>query len=86
MRYRQYKFKFYLNAEPEERARRRYKEQIEKGMDVTFEQVLKDINQRDYNDMHRDLDPLRKAEDAVEVDTTHMTIEEVVGVIVKAVQ
>jgi cytidylate kinase len=79
-------FKFYLNAEPEERARRRYKEQIEKGMDVTFEQVLKDINQRDYNDMHRDLDPLRKAEDAVEVDTTHMTIEEVVGVIVKAVQ
>ena len=79
-------FKFYLNADPEERARRRYKEQIEKGMDVTFEQVLADINQRDYNDMHRDLDPLRKADDAAEIDTTHMTIEEVVGAIVKAVQ
>jgi len=79
-------YKFYLNAAAEERARRRYKEQLEKGLSVTYEQVLEDINRRDYNDMHRQLNPLQKAEDAVEIDTTHMTIEEVVAAIVSAVQ
>ena len=79
-------YKFYLNAAAEERARRRYKEQLEKGLSVTYEQVLEDINRRDYNDMHHQLNPLQKAEDAVEIDTTHMTIEEVVAAIVSAVQ
>ena len=79
-------FKFYLNAEPEERARRRYLEQLEKGLSVTYEEVLADINRRDWNDMHRQLNPLRKADDAVEIDTTHMTIDEVVAAIVSAVQ
>ena len=73
--------KIYLTADAEERARRRYLEQKEKGMDVTFEEVLRDINQRDYNDSHRALNPLRKAEDAWELDTTRMSIEEVVKTI-----
>lgn len=72
-------FKFFLTATAEERAMRRYKELIEKGQDVDYEKILADINERDYNDSHRALDPLRKADDAIEVDTTHMTIEEVIA-------
>ena len=75
-------FKFFLTASAEERARRRYKELIEKGQDVEYEKILADINERDYNDSHRALDPLRKAEDAIEVDTTHMTINEVIAALV----
>ena len=79
-------FKFFLTASAEERARRRYKELIEKGQDVVYEQVLNDINERDYNDMHRALDPLRKADDAIEVDTTHMTIDEVIDTLVGTIR
>lgn len=71
-------YKFYLTASAEERANRRYKELVEKGQDVSYEKILADINERDYNDMHRELDPLRKADDAIEVDTTHLSIEEVI--------
>ena len=76
-------YKFFMTASAEERARRRYKELIEKGESVTFEQVLSDINQRDKNDMERELNPLRKAEDATEIDTTGLSIEEVADVILK---
>ena len=71
--------KIYLTATAQERANRRYKELLEKGEDVTYEQILKDIEERDYNDSHRALNPLTKAEDAVEVDSTYMTIWEVVA-------
>lgn len=74
-------YKYYLTAAAEERARRRTLELQEKGQDVTFEQVLEDIQQRDYNDMNRAVTPLRKAEDAVEIDSTSMSIEEVVDFI-----
>jgi len=70
-------FKFYMTASKEERARRRHKELTEKGQETTFEIVLEDISMRDHNDMTRKLNPLRKADDAVELDTTEMTIEEV---------
>lgn len=76
-------YKFFITAAPEERARRRFAELTAKGSETTFDQVLADINQRDYNDTHREVDPLRKAEDAVEIDTTDMTIEEVVEYICK---
>lgn len=79
-------YKFFITAEPEERARRRYKELTAKGSQTTFDQVLADINQRDYNDTHREVDPLRRAEDAVEIDTTHMTIEDVVEYICKEME
>ena len=78
-------YKFFLTATPEERARRRVKELLEKGQDVNYEDTLADIRQRDYNDTHRKLNPLRKAGDAVEIDTTDMTIEEVAGAILDAI-
>lgn len=79
-------YKFYLTATAEERARRRTLELQEKGQDVTFEQVLEDIQQRDYNDMNRAITPLRKAEDAVEIDSTNMSIEEVVNFICNPIE
>jgi cytidylate kinase len=78
-------FKFFLTASAEERAKRRCLELREKGEDVNFEETLKDIEQRDYNDSHRALNPLRKAEDAVEVDTTSMSIQEVIDTIYNAI-
>ncbi|MBR4861069.1 MAG: (d)CMP kinase [Firmicutes bacterium] len=79
-------YKYYLTAAAEERARRRTLELQEKGQNVTFEQVLEDIQQRDYNDMNRAVTPLRKAEDAVEIDSTSMGIEEVVDFICRPIE
>lgn len=76
-------YKFYVTASAEERAKRRYHELVEKGQQVEFQQVLQDIIDRDHADMTREVTPLRKADDAVEVDTTHMTIEEVTDYICK---
>ena len=67
--------KIFLTASPEERARRRFLEHQERGDDVTYETVLHDINQRDYNDSHRDVAPLKQADDAVLVDTTGDDLE-----------
>lgn len=72
-------YKFYVTASAEERARRRYEELVAKGQNVNYDQVLIDINTRDHNDSTREITPLRKADDAVEVDTTEMNIEEVVA-------
>jgi cytidylate kinase len=69
--------KIYLDATTEERANRRYKENIEKGIDTTYEKTLEDIKERDYRDMHRDVAPLMVAEGAVVIDTTNLSIEEV---------
>ena len=79
-------YKYYLTATAEERARRRTAELIEKGQQVNFEQVLADIQQRDYNDMNRAITPLKKADDAVEIDSTDMSIEEVVEFICAPVE
>ena len=76
-------YKFFMTASAEERAKRRYDELIAKGENITFEQVLEDINTRDKNDMERELNPLRKADDAIEVDTTGLSIDEVTEVILK---
>ena len=79
------KYKFYLTATAEERANRRYKELKERGEDVTYEEVLKDVEARDYRDMNRDVDPLRKADDAIEIDSTNMTIDEVVDFVIERI-
>lgn len=79
-------YKFFLTASAQERADRRYKELIQKGEDVTFEDVLKDIQQRDHNDMSRTLNPLKKAEDAIEVDTTGLSIEEVIEKVMEEIK
>ncbi|MGN0633325.1 MAG: (d)CMP kinase [Oscillospiraceae bacterium] len=69
--------KIFLTASAEERANRRFKELSEKGDPSTYEEVLADINQRDYNDTHRDIAPLKQADDAYLLDSTEMTIDEV---------
>lgn len=71
--------KIYLTASVEVRAERRYKELVEKGETPDLEEVKKGIEQRDYQDMNRDIAPLRQAEDAVLMDTSYMTIDEVVA-------
>lgn len=70
--------KVYLTASSAERARRRYKEQVERGISCDLEQIEKDIIARDEQDMNRKIAPLKKAEDAILVDASDMTIEEVV--------
>ena len=67
--------KIYLTASAEERARRRHVELIEKGENVSFEEVLADVNQRDYNDMNREIAPLKQADDAVLCDTTEVDLQ-----------
>ena len=79
-------YKYFVTADAEERAMRRYKELIEKGQDAVYEQVLADIKQRDHNDSTRAASPLKKADDAELLDTTHMTIDEVVDYICKQVE
>ena len=69
--------KIYLDADVEERAKRRYEENLAKGMQVTFEETLESVKKRDYNDMHKPVGALKIAKDATVVDTTKMTIEEV---------
>lgn len=78
--------KIFLTADPEERAMRRYKELIEKGSEVTYEEVLEDLKARDYNDSHREIAPLKPAEDSVIVNTTGKTLEESVDTVVKTVE
>jgi cytidylate kinase len=78
--------KFYLDAEPEERARRRYEELMGKRVSVSFEETLEEVIQRDDNDMNRSLSPLRKAEGAIVIDSTCRSAEEVVEMMVRLIQ
>ncbi len=68
--------KIFMNAEPAERARRRYEELLAKGENVTLEEVWKSLEERDYRDSHRETSPLRQAADAYVLDNTHMTLHE----------
>lgn len=74
--------KIFLSAKPEDRAKRRYDELLEKGMDVKYEDILADVIQRDYNDSHRDIAPLKPAEDSIMVDTTGNTLEQSVELLI----
>ena len=69
--------KIYLDATPEERAKRRYKENLEKGINMTYEEVLEKIKIRDHNDSNKEIGSLKIAEDAIVIDTTYLTIEQV---------
>ncbi len=75
------KYKFFITADSKERALRRYKELVEKGQNAVYEQVLKEIEERDHNDSTRAASPLRQAEDAELLDTTNMTVQEAVDYI-----
>ena len=70
--------KFFLTASPEVRAKRRTKELLEKGQKADYEKILKDIQQRDYQDTHREVAPLKMTRDSVKLDTSDMTIDEVI--------
>ena len=78
-------FKFFLTATPEERANRRYKELQDRNIECSYDEILKDIIERDYKDTHRETDPLKKADDAIEVDTTGLNILEVTNKINKVI-
>lgn len=71
-------FKFYLTASSEKRAKRRYEELISKGLEVDFNTILNDIIKRDYIDTHREANPLTKAKDAIEIDSSDLDINGVV--------
>lgn len=71
-------YKFFLVATPEERGNRRYKEMIEKGYEMTLDEIIKDIIKRDEIDSNREFAPLKKADDAILIDTTGKSIDEVV--------
>ena len=68
--------KVFVTASAEVRAQRRYDELKEKGMPANFNDILKNVQERDYIDSHREVSPLRKAPDAIELDNSHMTIAE----------
>lgn len=70
-------FKFFLTATAEERANRRFLELKNRDIPCSYDKILNDIIERDYKDSHREVDPLKKAEDAIEIDTTGLNIEEV---------
>ena len=72
-------YKFYLDANIEERANRRYKENIEKGITTTYEEILDNIKKRDYNDMHKEVGSLKRVDDAIYIDSSNMSIEQVVN-------
>lgn len=78
--------KIFLTASPEVRARRRFKELQEKGQKASFEQVLKEVQQRDYQDTHREIAPLKMCRDSIKVDTSEMNLEESVAAIQKIVE
>ena len=78
--------KIYLTASSRTRAERRYKELVEKGQRCNIDDIEKDIIDRDYRDMHREVSPLVQAEDAVLVESSDMTIEQVVEAITKLVK
>ncbi len=80
------RFKFFLVAEPEERARRRYRELVNKGVAARLEDIQEEINKRDEQDSSRDLAPLRAPEDAFFIDSTESTPEEVVEEIIKSIR
>ena len=75
--------KLFMTASEQIRAQRRFEELQQKGEKVTFEQVIKNIQDRDYQDTHRKESPLQKASDAVEIDNSHTSLDEVVSQIVR---
>ena len=78
-------YKFYLDASLEKRAERRHKENLEKGIDMTYDEVYENIQKRDYNDMHKEVGSLTRTKDQFYIDTTNITVEEEVEIIGKII-
>lgn len=77
--------KIFLTASPEIRAKRRYDELVAKGKDVKFDDVLRELNERDYADMHRETAPLKQADDAVLADTSELDFEQSVDLVCRII-
>ena len=80
------KYKFYLDASLESRVERRYKENQEKGINMTYEEVKESIEKRDYNDTHKEVGSLKRTEEQIYIDTTNLTVEEEVAIIEKIIK
>lgn len=78
--------KIFLFASPECRALRRYKELVEKGENVKYEDVLADVNQRDYQDSHREIAPLKPSEDSIMLDTSKLNLDESIQLVIKTIK
>ena len=78
--------KIFLTASAEERAKRRYIQLTEKGQDVKYEDVLKELQERDYQDSHREIAPLKPADDSVIVDTTEINLEQSIDTVVNVIR
>lgn len=78
-------YKFYLDASLDSRAQRRYKENLEKGIDMTYEEVYEKIKQRDYNDMHKEYGALTRTDEQIYIDTTNLTVQEEIEIIEKVI-
>lgn len=78
--------KIFLFASPECRAQRRYKEIVEKGENVKYEDVLADVNQRDYQDSHREIAPLKPSEDSIMLDTSKLNLDESIQLVIKTIK
>lgn len=78
-------YKFYLDASLEERANRRFKENQAKGIDMTYEEVYENIKARDYNDMHKPVGSLVRTDEQVYIDSTNLTVDEVVEEFLKVI-
>ena len=78
--------KIFLSATPECRARRRYKELVEKGQTVTYEDVLADVNRRDYQDSHREIAPLKPSADSIMADTSDLDLQQSTDIIINIIR
>ena len=78
--------KIFMSASSKARAQRRYDEYISKGINADYETIYQDIVARDYQDTHREISPLQKTEDAIEIDTSNLTIDEVVSKVLEIVE
>ncbi len=78
--------KIFMTASAEERATRRYNELVQKGMKVEFETVLSELIERDYNDSHREIAPLKPAEDSTIVDTTGLSLEDSIALVIRMIK
>ncbi|MEE3342944.1 MAG: (d)CMP kinase [Bacilli bacterium] len=78
-------YKFYLDADIEVRAKRRYEENKEKGIKMSYEEVLKNIKERDYNDTHKEVGSLTRTSDQIYIDSTNLTVDEEVAIVEKIV-
>ena len=80
------KYKFYLDASPEVRAKRRYDELLESGQDVNYDVILQEIKDRDFADMNRPISPLKRTDDAIYIDSSNMQIDDVINEFLKYIK